>query len=87
MLSLIFISGWPRPANMRASHWALVALIILSAWSRPLPAAESEAAGEQPSLELLEFLGEWQTKEGVWFDPIEKDEKTTPAQEQSHEKK
>ena len=24
----------------------------------------------QPSMELLEFLGEWQTKDGDWVDPM-----------------
>ncbi|MGD8569349.1 MAG: hypothetical protein PVJ39_14775 [Gammaproteobacteria bacterium] len=25
---------------------------------------------ENPSMELLEFLGEWQTKDGEWVDPM-----------------
>ena len=25
---------------------------------------------ESPSMELLEFLGEWQTKDGDWVDPM-----------------
>jgi len=25
---------------------------------------------EKPSMELLEFLGEWQTKDGEWVDPM-----------------
>ena len=25
---------------------------------------------ETPSMELLEFLGEWQTKDGEWVDPM-----------------
>ena len=29
--------------------------------------AESD---EKPSMELLEFLGEWQTKDGEWVDPM-----------------
>ncbi len=35
-------------------------------------AFESKAADEQdtPSMELLEFLGEWQTKDGDWVDPM-----------------
>ena len=31
--------------------------------------AEQTAEQEQPSLELLEFLGEWVTEEGEWLDP------------------
>ena len=26
---------------------------------------------ESPSLELLEFLGNWETKDGEWLDPVE----------------
>ena len=35
-------------------------------------AFESNAAsgGDNPSMELLEFLGEWQTKDGDWIDPM-----------------
>lgn len=33
-------------------------------------AAESEQA---PTLELLEFLGQWETDEGEWIDPSELD--------------
>lgn len=29
--------------------------------------ADSE---DKPSMELLEFLGEWQTKDGEWVDPM-----------------
>ena len=28
------------------------------------------ASDENPSMELLEFLGEWQTKDGEWVDPM-----------------
>ena len=27
--------------------------------------------GEVPAVELLEFLGEWETEEGEWIDPEE----------------
>ncbi len=36
----------------------------------------SQASG--PSLELLEFLGEWETDEGHWIDPTQFD--PTPAE-------
>ncbi len=43
----------------------------------------------QPSMEMLEFLGEWQAGEGVWFDPTEKEQQQVPppeqGQEQSHD--
>jgi len=39
----------------------------------------------QPSMEMLEFLGEWQTGEGVWFDPTEKEQQQVPTPEQGQE--
>jgi len=35
-------------------------------------AFEANAANDDtnPSMELLEFLGEWQTKDGDWVDPM-----------------
>ena len=34
-------------------------------------ALDANAANEdKPSMELLEFLGEWQTKDGDWVDPM-----------------
>ena len=34
-----------------------------------------------PSLELLEFLGEWETENGEWIDPAEMDQIDLPEQE------
>lgn len=31
--------------------------------------AEEQETKEVPSIEFLEFLGEWQTDEGEWIDP------------------
>ncbi|MFO7594316.1 MAG: hypothetical protein R6X15_09775 [Pseudomonadota bacterium] len=41
----------------------LLALLLLS----PPLAAEDR---EQPSLELLEYLGGWEDEEGNWLDPV-----------------
>jgi hypothetical protein len=35
---------------------------------------QKQADTEQPSMELLEFLGEWETKEGDWLDFTKLDE-------------
>jgi hypothetical protein len=48
-----------RNGNLR---WLLLALL-------PLGAAFA-AEEEQPSMELLEFLGSWETKDGEWLDPV-----------------
>ncbi|MBL1278171.1 MAG: hypothetical protein COB30_019005 [Ectothiorhodospiraceae bacterium] len=36
----------------------------------PVTALTAETAAS-PSLELLEFLGDWESKEGEWQDPLE----------------
>ena len=36
--------------------------VSLSAWAQ-------EAEDDGPSLQLLEFLGEWETESGEWVDP------------------
>ena len=35
---------------------------------------------EKPSLELLEFLGEWETDSGKWIDPSTMDQIVLPEQ-------
>ena len=71
---------------MRARAWGIAALVMVLLGSKPTVGAEQQAREEQPSLELLEFLGEWQTKDGVWFDPTEKEQqKRVSTQEQNHE--
>ena len=35
---------------------------------------------EKPSLELLEFLGEWETDSGKWIDPSAMDQIALPEQ-------
>jgi len=42
-----------------------VMAIVMSA----TPVRVNAASDELPSMELLEFLGEWQTEEGDWVDP------------------
>ena len=48
---------------------------------------------EQPSMEFLEFLGEWENDRGEWVDPlddIDEEESSTPGslseEEQDYEK-
>ncbi len=42
----------------------LLGIFPLMAWAEP-------DVGESPSLELLEFLGNWETEDGEWLDPIQ----------------
>ena len=37
----------------------------------PITIAESHANGPAPSLDFLEFLGEWQDSDGNWIDPAD----------------
>lgn len=43
-------------------------IIILLSIAMDAKAANSD--DDHPSMELLEFLGEWQTKDGEWVDPM-----------------
>ena len=45
-------------------------LIVLTHVST-LVYAEEEAVVEEPAPDFIEFLGEWETTEGVWVDPNE----------------
>ena len=71
---------------MRARVWGIAALLMVWLAGKPAIGAEQKNREAQPSLELLEFLGEFQTKDGVWFDPTEKEQqKRASTQEQNHE--
>lgn len=71
---------------MRARVWGIAALLMVWLAGNPAIGAEQKAKEAPPSLELLEFLGEFQTKDGVWFDPTAKEQqKRVPTQEQNHE--
>jgi hypothetical protein len=41
--------------------------------------------GSMPSMALLEFLGEWETEDGEWIDPILLDEILSLERESSDE--
>ena len=53
--------------NCRAS----LVLLLMILFSQILQSETTEPADEDesPSLELLEFLGEWETSDGTWVDP------------------
>jgi len=53
--------------NYRASACFMFALCSMSS----LFAGEHMADESKPSMEFLEFLGEWETEEGEWIDPVE----------------
>ncbi len=56
-------------------NWpARVIMLLLISQSTAL--AESPVSDDLPSLDFLEFLGEWETGDGEWVDPamLESDE-------------
>jgi hypothetical protein len=55
---------------------------VLSLWAGPVFGEEEE----QPSLEMLEFLADWETSEGRWIDPTELDQWTVPDKEEENDK-
>ena len=42
--------------------------------------ASEPTARELPSIELLEFLGDWETADGEWIDPAELEQMSLPEQ-------
>ncbi len=46
---------------------------------------QQETGTEIPSIEFLEFLGEWETDDGRWIDPEELDQMSLPDTEKKNE--
>lgn len=51
--------------SRRVNTWSLLFLASL-----PVGISLVADAAETPSLELLEFLGNWETTDGEWLDPL-----------------
>ena len=74
---------------MRGRWVFLTALIMIQAFVPSLPgacagepdAAEQREDADGPPLELLEFLGEWENRDGEWMDPLELEDWPIPDQE------
>ena len=62
-----FTNGWKRHKPMAEFLIMFFTLLILSLFSISVYADDKV---DQPSPELLEFLGEWETKDGEWFNPM-----------------
>ena len=69
--------------------WSTV--LLLGLLSSPALAQEPGQAGgsqeniETPSLEFLEFLGDWETEDGEWIDPEELEQIAIAEQEYDDE--
>ena len=70
----------------RAEAWLLPCLLLLlpvsgfSAQAQPAQAGAQPGtqADDTPSVELLEFLGGFETPEGEWFDPLQLADRPPP---------
>lgn len=58
---------------------AMILLMNMSAF------AVQGSEQDPPSIELLEFLGEWETRDGTWVDPTEFEDVVLPSEEQKDE--
>jgi len=59
------MNGW---MSMNYRH-SLILLLMIQFSS--ILQADSQQEGAVPSLDLLEFLGEWESSDGEWLDPAE----------------
>lgn len=57
--------------SKKMSYRASVSLIFILYSMSSLFAEEQKNNEAMPSIEFLEFLGEWETEDGEWIDPIE----------------
>lgn len=70
------------PGNLRLFATLIVwGWLAAPAWAQQ-PETDAGKEEELPSMELLEFLGEWETEDGEWIDPEELDEIALTGQEQ-----
>ncbi|MCH7623130.1 MAG: DUF3619 family protein, partial [Nitrospinae bacterium] len=79
MTSWIFTPGLPRKNQMLVKLYLMGTVFMLTILSTPAQAQQAESTQtskrqqepgpEIPSLEFLEFLGEWETEDGSWIDP------------------
>jgi len=73
----------------KARLWSTVLLLgLLNAPAlaqEPEPIRENTEETETPSLELLEFLGDWEMDDGEWIDPEELEQIALTDQEQEVE--
>ena len=73
----------------KARLWSAVLLLGLLSTpalaQEPGQVREESENTEMPSLEFLEFLGDWETDDGEWIDPEELEQIVLTDQEQENE--
>lgn len=80
---------------MQVRFYLMGAMLILAALSAPVQAQPTESTAtnkrqakkgqEIPTLEMLEFLGEWETEDGQWIDPEELEQMPLPDSKKKNE--
>ena len=66
------MKNWIFTNGSKMKHYLdNVFVILLLCFSSYLFAEDRTSEETKPSIEFLEFLGEWETNEGEWIDPIE----------------
>ena len=84
MKSWISINGWRKSTTVWVKTYQLfTALLLLN-----FVAVAHAETGDSPSMEFLEFLGEFQTDDGEWIDPLKllDMEQSEPKREQDSDK-
>ncbi len=78
---------------MKTAEWCSVFIVagwVLTtpAWAQAPVVPVKESVGQTPpSLEFLEFLGEFETEEGEWIDPEELEQMDLMDQPETHTQK
>jgi len=68
---------------MKTQQVSLITFLLFALISTVSYSEESNNE-EIPSLEMLEFLGDFETKDGIWIDPIELDERHSETENMRH---
>ena len=84
MKSWISINGWRKRRTVWVKTYQLFTALLLL---HVVAAAHAEN-DDSPSMEFLEFLGEFQTDDGEWTDPLKllDMEQSEPKREQDSDK-
>ena len=61
------MTGWRRRMMQRVSRFGLAGVAMMTG----MAAVAEQQVDEMPSVDLLEFLVEWETDDGQWIDPAE----------------
>jgi len=54
--------------------WAFLLVILYAGSAYASDGDADKQAKQQPDADFLEFLGEWETTDGAWFDPLPENE-------------